>query len=189
MAPIRDRLKQGAETMEKEKRNIILCGFMATGKSSVGKILASMLRYSFLDMDAVIEEDAGMTIPQIFSSRGESVFRALESQLVEQLAGKSDCVIATGGGTIVDPQNLENLRRIGVVISLTANPKAILSRVGSGEDRPMLAGGDKTERIRLLMEQRAEAYAKADLVVDTSSLSIEDAAKCILNLLKENGFL
>ena len=174
--------------LEREKRNIILCGFMATGKSSVGKKLAAMLSYAFLDMDALIEAEAGMTIPQIFSSQGEPAFRALESRMVERLAGRSGCVIATGGGTIVNRKNLENLKRIGVVISLTANLQTILSRVGSGDDRPMLAGGDTAQRIRTLMEQRAEVYGRADIVVDTSSFSIDEAAQHIVTLLQRLGF-
>jgi shikimate kinase len=175
--------------LESKTRNIILCGFMATGKSSVGKKLASMLDYTFLDMDALIESEAGMAIPQIFSSQGEPAFRALEARMVEQLAGRSECVIATGGGTVVNPQNLENLKRIGAVITLTADPDAILSRVGPGDDRPMLAGGDKSERIRALMQQRSEAYGKADIVVDTSSFSIEEVAKHIVSILQQSGFL
>ena len=170
-----------------EKRNIILCGFMATGKSSVGKRLAANLHYRFLDMDSLIEEETGMTIPQIFSSQGEPAFRALESRMVERIAGWSGYVVATGGGTIVNPQNLETLKRCGVVITLAADISTILQRVGSGEDRPMLKG-DRLERIQTLMEQRAPAYAKADIVLDTSALSIDEAAHLILNRLKEFGF-
>jgi shikimate kinase len=169
---------------EKERRNIILCGFMATGKSSVGKRLAALIGYDFLDLDAAIEADAGMEIPQIFASQGEPAFRALESRMVERMAGRSGRVIATGGGTIVNPQNLERLKRCGVVITLTADPQTILSRVGSGEDRPMLMGGDKAERIRTLMNQRAQAYESADMIVDTSAYSIDEVARHIMSSLK-----
>ena len=93
-----------------KKNNVILCGFMATGKSSVGKRLAEILGYDFLDMDAAIESEQGVSIPQIFSSRGEAAFRALESEMVEKLAQRNRCVIATGGGTIVNPRNLEKLK-------------------------------------------------------------------------------
>jgi shikimate kinase len=171
-----------------ERRNIILCGFMGTGKTSVGKRLAAMAHYDFLDLDAVIEEEAGTSIPQIFSSQGEPAFRKLESRMVERVAVKTGCVIATGGGTIVNPQNLEILKRCGVVITLAADIPTILSRVGSGEDRPMLAG-DRQERIRALMEQRAPAYAKADIVVDTSALRIDEVAQLIMHRLQEFGFL
>jgi len=166
-----------------ERSNIYLCGFMATGKSSVGKRLASMLDYDFLDMDTVIEKEAGMSIPQIFSSRGEPVFRRLESDLVHRLAAQSGKVVATGGGTIANPKNLEILKNSGTVITLTADPDTILLRVGSGEDRPMLKGENKAKRIASLMKERSHAYAQADLTVDTSSLSIYAVARHISVIL------
>jgi shikimate kinase len=171
-----------------QRRNIILCGFMATGKTSVGKRLAAITHYSFLDLDAIIEKEAGISIPQIFSSQGESAFRKLETQMVERVAEKTECVIATGGGTIANPQNLEKLKRCGVVVTLTADIPTILLRAGAGDDRPMLQGGDRLERIQSLMEQRASAYAKADISVDTSALSIDEVAQLILHRLHEIGF-
>jgi shikimate kinase len=171
-----------------DKRNIFLCGFMATGKSSVGKRLAAKINFEFIDMDAVIEAEAGKTIPQIFASQGEPVFRALESRLVERLAEKTGCVIAAGGGAIVNPHNLEIMKSCGVVITLTADVETILQRCGSGEDRPMLQGGDRLVRIRTLMEQRAPAYAQADIVLDTSSKSIDAVAQDIVDRLQAAGF-
>ncbi len=171
-----------------ERRNIILCGFMATGKSAVGQRLAGIIDYDFLDMDTLIEAETGMSIPQIFSTRGEPAFRKLESQMTEHLAERQRCVIASGGGTIANQQNLEVLQRNGIVITLTADPQVILSRIGTGDDRPMLRGNNKLERIAMLMEQRAEAYAKADIIVDTSSKSIEDVVQFILDRLRETDF-
>jgi shikimate kinase len=172
----------------RKKANIILCGFMATGKSSVGKILAKMTGYEFLDMDAVIEEEAGVSIPHIFATQGEPAFRALESRMVERLADSKGWVIATGGGTIVNPVNLEKLKSCGVVITLTADIPKILQRAGSGQDRPMLQAEDRIERITSLLQQRASAYAQADIVMDTSSLTIEEVAQQLKNRLKEIGF-
>jgi len=171
-----------------ERRNIVLCGFMATGKSSVGKQLAAMVGYNFLDLDAAIETEEGISIPQIFASQGEPAFRELESRMVERMAGRTGLVIATGGGTIANPQNLEKLKHCGIVITLTADLQTILQRVGSGEDRPMLQAEDRTERIRALMEQRAQAYAQADIVLDTSALSIQEAAQRLMDRLREYGF-
>jgi shikimate kinase len=171
-----------------EKRNIVLCGFMGTGKSSVGKRLAAMVSYDFLDMDAAIEAEEGVSIPQIFASRGEPAFRALESRMVERMAGQTRCVIATGGGTIINPQNLESLKRCGIVVTLTADIPTILLRVGAGDDRPMLRAGDRVERIRALLEQRAEAYDRADITLDTSALSIDEVARHLVNQLRESGF-
>jgi len=169
------------------KRNVYLCGFMATGKSSVGKRLASLLGYDFLDMDDVIEKEEGMSIPQIFSSRGEPEFRALESSLAQRLASQRGKVVATGGGTIANPKNLETLKSSGTIITLTADPETVLLRVGSGESRPMLKGGNKLERIETLMKERAPAYAQADLTVDTSSLDINQVARRICTLLEQRS--
>ena len=174
-------------TGETEKRNIFLCGFMATGKSSVGKCLASLMGMDYLDMDAVIEEEAGMSIPQIFSTRGEPAFRALESEMVERLTARNGYVIATGGGTIVNPKNLALLKKSGTVISLTADLETILARVGSGEDRPMLKGEDLEKRITVLMDKRAQAYAQADIILDTSTLSIDEVAQHILISLEQES--
>ncbi|MBN2243279.1 MAG: shikimate kinase [Acidobacteria bacterium] len=169
---------------EQANRNIYLCGFMATGKSSVGKRLASLLDYDFIDMDAVIEEEEGMAIPQIFSGRGEPAFRLVESSLVRRLAAESGKVVATGGGAVANPGNLELMKGSGTVITLTADPGIILARVGSGRDRPMLRGGDKAGRIAALMRERAHAYAQADITVDTSSMGIDETARHIRALLE-----
>jgi shikimate kinase / 3-dehydroquinate synthase len=169
--------------MAEYKRNIILGGFMATGKSSVGRRLAIVLGYDFLDLDTLIAAEQGMPISQIFTTRGESAFRALETRMVERVAGRTGCVLATGGGTIANPRNLDVLKRSGVVVALTADPDTILARIGPTEDRPMLWGGDKRERVRLLLEQRADAYAKADLIVDASANTIDHVVNHILDFL------
>jgi shikimate kinase len=171
-----------------EKRNIVLCGFMATGKSSVGKRLAEMVHYDFLDLDAAIEAEAGVSIPEIFSSQGEAAFRALESRMVERVAATGGQVIAAGGGTIVNPQNLEKLKRSGVIVTLTADIPTILQRIGSGDDRPMLRGEDRLERVRMLLEQRAEAYSKADIIVDTSLSNMDEVAQGLVKRLRDFGF-
>jgi shikimate kinase len=175
-------------TNKVKKRNVVLCGFMATGKSSVGRQLAVSLGYEFLDMDAIIEAETGMSISEIFSSQGESAFRSLECQVVEQVAQRNRCVIATGGGTIVNPKNLENLKRSGIVIALTADPQIILLRTGSGKSRPMLGEGDRMQRIIALMEQRSAAYAMADMTVDTSAHNIQEVAEIIIQRLHEKAF-
>ncbi|HEX9898772.1 MAG TPA: shikimate kinase [Candidatus Methylomirabilis sp.] len=170
--------------MTATKRNIIVTGFMATGKSAVGKALAARLGYAFVDLDTLIEGEAGMAISQIFATQGEERFRAMESRMVEQAARRDTCVIATGGGTIMNPRNLEALKQSGVVIALTAKPETILERLGTGEDRPMLWGGETLERIRCLLAERAPAYAKADLSVDTTERSIPQVVDHILGALR-----
>ncbi len=173
--------------MTDSKRNIILTGFMATGKSSIGRCLAARLGYEFVDLDTLIETDAGMRISQIFASQGEAAFREMESRVVERAADRTGCVIATGGGAILNPRNLEALKRSGVVIVLTADPEIILSRIRDAEDRPMLRGDEKRERIRRLLEERAPAYAKADLSVDTSYRTKEEVVGQLVELLTRHG--
>ena len=164
-------------------RNIILTGFMATGKSSVGRRLADRLGYDFLDLDTLIAAEAGMPIAQVFATQGEAAFRAMEARMVERVAGRKGCIVATGGGTIVDQRNLEALKRSGVVIALTANPEIIQSRIGGGEDRPMLRGGGMRERVRRLLDERAAAYARADLTVDTSDRTVDEVVDHLVRVL------
>ena len=156
---------------------------MATGKSSVGRKLAELLKFEFVDMDAAIEAEEGASIPQIFAERGEPAFRELESRMVEQLMNRTGLVISTGGGTVVNPRNLANLKSCGIVIALTADIPAILRRAGSGEGRPLLQGEDREERIRSLLLARAPFYAQADVIIDTSPLTIEEAALQISELV------
>lgn len=171
-------------TTGRKKQNVILCGFMGTGKSSVGRRLAELTGYGFLDMDAVIESEERMSIPDIFATRGEPAFRALESGLVDRICRMVRQVVATGGGTVANPENLAKLKRCGTVVALTADIETIFARVGSGEGRPMLKQGDTEERIRTLLQKRAEAYAQADLTIDTSQRTIEEVARRIMTLLQ-----
>jgi shikimate kinase len=171
--------------MAVKKRNIVLCGFMGTGKTSVGKRLSELLGRDFVDLDSLIEADAGMAISRIFASQGEPAFRALEARMVERVARRAGCVVAAGGGTIVDEKNLKRLKRNGIVVTLTADTKTILRRVGAAGDRPLLRGRNKAERIRALMAKRAQAYARADIVIDTSCKSIDEVAQAVLDRLPE----
>lgn len=164
-------------------RNVILCGFMGTGKSSVGRRLAALIGYGFVDLDELIEATAGIPIAEIFATRGEPAFREMESRMVESLAERSRCVVATGGGAVVNPRNLDTLKRCGAVVTLTADIPTILARVGSGDNRPMLRAPDRVERIRALLEQRAHAYAQADITVETSTLTVDQVAQEIISRL------
>ncbi len=158
---------------------------MGTGKSSVGKRLAERLGYDFVDLDDLIEAEAHLPIAEIFATRGETAFRAMEREMVARVSGRERCVIATGGGAIVESRNLELLRRTGVVIALTASAEVILSRVGSGGDRPMLWGADPRRRVAELLAERTPAYARADALVDTSTRSVDEVVEHILALLMD----
>lgn len=159
--------------------NIVLTGFMGTGKTTIGKRLAKRLGWRFVDVDQLIEDGAKMPIARIFQQRSEAVFRRLERRYISRVIHGEKQVIATGGGAFIDPENRTRLRASGPVVCLTANPKAILSRVGSKlRTRPVLHGAaSPLSRIRTLLGQREKAYAKADLTIDTTHLSIDEVVE------------
>lgn len=162
-------------------KNIVLTGFMGTGKSQVGRRLAKELNIQFVDTDDLIEKEAGKSIAQIFAQLGEGYFRSLESKVINQLSAigyqPSAKVIATGGGAIVNPKNLEALKKSGIVICLTASVESILSRIGSSDERPLLAKGNKKQIISDLLKQREPFYKKADFIIDTTAKSIDEVVK------------
>jgi len=160
-------------------KNIVLSGFMGTGKSVVGRCLARLAGAHFLDLDEVIESEAGLSISEIFARYGEARFRQLEARVIERLcAGEfgDGLVVSTGGGAVVDPALRAALKSWGSLICLTATADEILRRVGRREDRPLLNGPDPKPRIESLLEQRAHAYSDCDLTLDTTALGIEEAA-------------
>jgi shikimate kinase len=165
--------------------NIILTGFMGTGKSTAGKRLARRLGWEFIDVDRQIEARAAMPIPQIFTERGEAVFRRLERREISRAIKGDKRVIATGGGAFMNPESRAALRLSGPVVCLTARPQVILARVGKRADtRPLLAGqASPLARIRSLLARRAAAYAQADVTIDTSALSIDEVVERIWDAL------
>ena len=168
--------------------NIILIGFMGTGKSTIGRRLAKRLGWAFVDVDRVIEASAGMSVAKIFAERGEAVFRRLERRAIGRVIRAREQVIAAGGGAFVDPESRTKLRMSGPVVCLSAKPQVILARIGKRlEARPLLAGqASPLARIRALLAQRASAYAQADLTIDTSSLSIDEAVERIRTALSSS---
>lgn len=156
--------------------NIILTGFMGTGKTAVGKRLAKRLGWVFVDVDALIESSARQPVARIFAERGEAVFRRLERRCISRVVRGRHQVIATGGGAFVDAQSRAKLRACGTVVCLAARPQAILARVGRRiATRPLLAGAtNPLATIKMLLAQRASAYAKADLLIETSDRSVEE---------------
>jgi len=148
--------------------NIVLTGFMGTGKTVVGREVARRLGRPFVDMDAVIEARAGKPISRIFAEEGEPVFRQMESDLCGELAGQDGAVIATGGGALVNPANREALAASSVLVCLQAGVDEILERVGEAEDRPLLSVQDPGGEVRQLLAARRDAYAVIPWQVDTN---------------------
>lgn len=161
-------------------KNIILTGFMGTGKTAVGRKLAARLGFSYLDTDTIIEDRAGCTIAEIFRGRGEAYFRELERSAIQEVVQSQGCVISTGGGAVVDPQNLELLKKNGLVICLTSSPEKILERtVRKRSVRPLLQGKEPLKEIERLLKLRARYYEKADWTVDTTEKTVAQVVSLI----------
>ncbi|MDO0822889.1 shikimate kinase [Desulfosporosinus nitroreducens] len=159
-------------------QNIVLIGFMGTGKSTVGKRLAQSLAWDFVDTDYEIGEVTSLSVSEIFRRHGETRFRSEESIVVARLSQQERLVIATGGGTVLNPLNWNALAQNGTVIALHASLEAILARIGNKNDRPLLKG--PREAIEKLWSERQECYSQADFIVDTSQKSVDEVVKEIL---------
>ena len=144
--------------------NVVLTGFMGTGKSTVGRLLADLLGYEFVDTDDLIEQGHG-PISTIFGEQGEDAFRELEREVARDLAGRDRLVISTGGRMMLDPQNASTLGATARVFCLVATPETIAARVLDGPARPLLAGPEPLRRIRALLAERAAGYSQFEQVV------------------------
>jgi len=163
-------------------KHVVLTGFMAVGKTAVGRRLAKRLGYDFIDTDQLIEQRAGMTIAEMFEKLGEAGFRARERQVISELTLSKPTVIATGGGTFVDEQNRRRLKHLGVVVCLITSLETILDRVGRNDARP-LAQGDARRRLSELYEVRKPAYGKADVLVETEGLTVDQAVSRVSTMI------
>lgn len=150
--------------------NVVLVGFMASGKTSVGRRVAKRLGYRFMDTDQFIEAEQGCTINDIFGYQGEAYFRELESQLLERLKRCDSYVFSTGGGILTTPGNLERLREIGVLVFLKADTEDIITRLSNDTRRPNARAEDPEAlraRVLGLLEVRMPLYEQADIVIET----------------------
>lgn len=168
---------------EQEKRpfyNVSLIGFMGTGKTSVGRIVANRLRFGFIDTDHLIELRAGKTITRIFQEDGEARFREYERQVVEEITRFRKMVIATGGGLGANRENLESLKSHSLVVCLWASPETIYSRVKDQTHRPLLNTSDPLEKIRQLLSIREAVYREADVLISTDMRTPKEVAQQVI---------
>ena len=165
-------------------KNIVLVGFMGSGKTTVGRELHQRLGYPLIDMDQVIEERAGKSIPTIFAESGETGFREMETSLLKEIiceASSERRIISTGGGIVGSEENRKLLKQLGYVVWLSAPLKVILGRTSKNRNRPLLHTEDPATKIQLLMDQREALYAEvAHLKLDTSGLDFSELATGIL---------
>jgi shikimate kinase len=160
--------------------NLALIGFMGTGKTSAGRLVAEQLHFDFLDTDELIQTRTGRSIPDIFSKNGELAFRALERDVVADLAGRTKTVISTGGGLPANPENLAALKTHALVVCLWASPERIWERVRNQSHRPLLQDPDPQRKIRELLELRAPFYRQADVLINTDLRSAREVAQQIV---------
>lgn len=164
--------------------NLVLVGFMGTGKSSVGRELARLLQWSFIDTDLEIEKETGLSIPEIFCRHGEDYFRRQEGEILQRVMAGERQVVATGGGAVIRKENRELFRSRGLVIGLRADPEVIWERAGAKGDRPLL---QRRRQLAVLLAEREPYYRDVDLTLDTSHRSPKELAKLLLELLGWQG--
>lgn len=172
------------------EKNLVLIGFMGSGKSSVGMKLAERLNRRFVDMDREIEKICGMSVSDLFRRYGELRFRSEEKLMAQKLAGQSGLVIATGGGVVLGEGNLDALRENGVVITLAAAPENIYQRVNRKKgSRPLLKKNLTVEDIEEMLASRQALYQQAELIIDTSNKKINEVVDEIINYLRSRDEL
>ena len=165
------------------KNNIVLCGFMGCGKSTVGRILAQRLNYGLKDSDVCIEQRENITVSEIFATHGEEYFRKAESVVIKELSLQKNIVIATGGGAVLNPDNASALRNGGTVFFLDVTPETVIERLKDDTSRPLLQREDKASAVRKLLDFRRPKYMNAAHFTVDANRSAADVANNILEIL------
>lgn len=168
-----------------DKRNLILCGFMGTGKSVVGKSVARTLGFSFADTDRLIEDNCGKRIAEIFREDGEEYFRNLEKEVLFGLPERQT-VVAVGGGLIVDQENYRRLSETGLMILLTASAETISTRIKDDNSRPLLSGQNSDEKVEELLSQRLPVYDRISHKINTDRLNVAGVCEAVIEIYRKN---
>ncbi len=157
---------------------VVLVGFMAAGKTSVGRRLAQALGWDFVDFDDVIEARTGASIPEIFRTQGEAAFRAMEARLTDEFSRARRVVLAPGGGWVTQPDLMDRLGPGTLIVWLRISPEEAVRRaLADSVHRPLLAGADPLGKARLLLDEREEFYYLADTAVDTDGRAIDEVVR------------
>ncbi|MDP8252930.1 MAG: shikimate kinase [Candidatus Kaelpia aquatica] len=166
--------------------NLVLVGFMGTGKTEVSKEFARRFGMRYLSIDEMIEEREGMSINDIFKEKGEDHFRAIERDIVKEAASIDGLVIDAGGGVVLDDENMKNLKSSGAVVCLKARPEVILDRMQNKTDRPLLNVRDKLTKINEILTSRKIYYDKIEESIDTSDLTIDEIIEQVRSIFKSS---
>lgn len=169
-------------------KNIVLTGFMGTGKTAVSRELSRLTGFRGVDVDSEIEKSSGMKISEIFARLGEPRFRQMETDEIKKLSVGKNLIIATGGGAVLKEENMAAMREGGgVVVCLTATPETVLERTSGNSERPLLQVEDPLGKIREMLEKRKPFYEKADVIIDTEGKSPLRVAEEILDKLRDKS--
>ena len=166
--------------------NIVLIGFMGAGKTSISEYLKTLFAMDVIEMDQIIAEREGMSIPDIFATYGEEYFRNCETELLKKMQSRKNVLISCGGGVVLRECNVEQMKKNGRVVLLTASPEEVYERVKDSDDRPVLAGRKNVKGIAELMEARREKYeAAADIIVNTDHKTVLQVCEELVQRLTE----
>ncbi len=169
-----------------DKKNVIICGFMGTGKSVVGKVVSAALGFDFADTDSLIENRCEKTIAKIFREDGEEYFRDLEKEILFHLP-VHNTVIAAGGGMIIDRENYRRLSGLGLMILLTASVETICRRIGEDNSRPLLSGENLNDKVQELLSQRQPVYDMIGNRINTDRMNVSGVCDAVTKIYRENA--
>ena len=165
-------------------KNLILTGFMGTGKTEVSRELARLLTMKLIDIDTEIEKSVRVSINQIFKQFGEQKFREMETEMIEKVSCEKNVIISTGGGAVLKQENMDVLKKTGMVICLMATPETILRRTSGSSERPLLQVEKPLEKINELLHFRQPFYEKADMMIDTDNKTPLQIAEEIVAIIR-----
>ncbi len=165
-------------------KNLVLIGFMGSGKSTVGQLVATEMNMNFVDVDFRIEEQEGISISEIFARYGESAFRDLESKMIQELSSSQDLVIATGGGVVLRPSNMEVLGQSGILVYLHVDEETVLTRTKGHSHRPLLKGDHPSQRIAALLKERQPLYDAIAHCVETKGRTLQEVVRAVIRIYR-----